>query len=592
MTKKTIITTLSFILILSAHPAHAQNKKAAKRNHLQESREATTAIDKVVQRCGYGQAGAPGLSVIVIRDGKVLGQRSYGLANEEEKAIITTRTNFRIASVSKQFTAMAIMILKERGKLNFESKISEFFPEFPVYGKDITLRQLLNHTSGLRNYEDYIPGDQHSQITDTDVLRILESETSGYFLPGKGYQYSNSGYILLALIVEKVSGQDFSKFLKENIFQPIGMSSSLVFEDKNQQILNRAFGYSLVAGEYQRADQSITSGTYGDGGIYSSVADLFKWDQALYTSKLVSAASLAEAFTPGSYGDGQHSDYGFGWSIDVVKGYVKFSHEGATIGFRSYIMRLPEQKFSVIVLMNLNDGDPVRVANGIARIYYPHIAVEQPAVAKLNPNVLRGYTGFFEARGGISYFKPTVKGLRWIGVTSTPIDLLPQADGKFFYADPDLNPDGAYRLSFHLDAQGKVNGFNFEVNGRADFQGTFLCPLTNEIDHSQENDPPVKTITNILNALAKGGQAVKEVTGITDGLRSDLLNSPQTNLTGLRSIIYLSQADVSSRMIERHGAKVASICFYKMSLSKGSQLVLTYLTKDGLVTDEDVVDEP
>lgn len=559
---------------------------------LAQSKQATL-IDKVVHRCGYGQRDTPGLSVIVIRDGKVLGQRSYGLADMEKNIPVTALTNFRIASLSKQFTAMAIQILKERGKLSYDSRLAEFFPEFPEYGRNITIRQLLNHTSGLKNYENEIPSHQPVQITDADVLSILERQTSGYFAPGKGYQYSNSGYIILALIIEKVSGQTFARFLQENIFKPAGMSSSVVYTGSTQQIPHRAYGYTKGKDGYQRTDQSATSATYGDGGIYSSTTDMAKWDQVLYTSKLISSSAISEAFTPGSYGDGQHSDYGFGWSIDMVRGYRKISHEGATIGSRSYILRLPEQHFSVIVLMNVNDGDPGRVANGIARAYFPKLVAEQPVMAKVNQKALNNYTGFFEVRGGINYFTTTKEGLRWIGITSTPIDLLPQADGKFFYADADLNPEGNYRIAFLTDDKGQVSGFNFEVNGKPDFHGKFLCgPLNTSIKHQDNNIPSIHSITEILHAMAKSGEAMQKVTRVTSNLRKDLQNNPQQDLVNFKSLTYVSQVDITSSSVKRHGSNIARICFYKISWAREIQLLLIYLTDDGLVADEDIAAYP
>ncbi len=313
----------------------------------------------------YSAPGAPGASVIVIRDGKPIYKHAYGLADVEAHVAATSLTNYRLASVTKQFTAMAIMILAERKRLSFDDPITKFLP----YGKDITIRHLLTHTSGLRAYEELIPPGRTTQLKDIDVLDLLKGQTSTYFAPGSEWRYSNTGYAFLALIVEKASGMGFAEFLKKNIFEPLGMNATVAFEEGISTVRNRAYGYTERAGGFERTDQSLTSAVLGDGGIYSSVEDLFQWDQALYTSRLVRQSTLQQAFTPAVLTSGKKTTYGFGWEIGECRGTRTVRHSGDTMGFRTHIMRIPDKRFSVIVLINRNGANPGKIAEQIADLY-------------------------------------------------------------------------------------------------------------------------------------------------------------------------------------------------------------------------------
>jgi CubicO group peptidase (beta-lactamase class C family) len=313
----------------------------------------------------YDLPDGPGASVIVIKDGRVLYKKAYGLADVEGKVRATTRTNYRLASVTKQFTAMSILILAERKQLTLDGRLSDFFPDFPAYGRSITIRQLLSHTSGLIAYEDLIPRGTTVPVKDMDVLHLLKQQTETYFPPGSRFRYSNSGYALLALIVEAVSRVSFAQFLKKNIFQPLGMKNTVALEEGVSTVKDRAYGYTGRSNGYKKTDQSLTSSVLGDGGIYSSVEDLYKWDQALYTTKLVGSDTLKQAFSRSVSIDG-HSGYGFGWYIREHLGLELISHGGDTIGFKTVIERFPEMHFTVIILINRNDGDPSGIARKIA----------------------------------------------------------------------------------------------------------------------------------------------------------------------------------------------------------------------------------
>src|ERR1035437_5809886 len=313
--------------------------------------------------------GSPGASVMIIQGGKVVLAKGYGLANLEERIPCGTNTNFRLASVTKQFTAMAVMILAERKKLSLDERLTDFFPEFPAYGNPITLRHLLTHTSGVMDYEDVIPKGTGIPVLDRDVLRLLMQQDKTYFPPGTKYRYSNSAYALLALIVEARSDNNFAWFLKENIFRPLRMSSTLAYEQGLSGVPSRAYGYSPDAGGFKRTDQSLTSSVLGDGGIYSSVADLYQWDQALYTDKLVSRKMLKLAFTPGPATEHPDTGYGFGWFIGQYRGLREVWHSGNSLGFTTRIARFPDKKFTVIILTNRNEAPIAEFPHRIADWY-------------------------------------------------------------------------------------------------------------------------------------------------------------------------------------------------------------------------------
>ncbi len=302
----------------------------------------------------YNNPHLPGAAVMVIKNGKVVFSKGYGLANVEENIPVTDSTNFRLASVTKQFTAMCILQLIEKGKLDFQTKLKSIFPNLPDFTNKITIKNLLQHTSGLLDYASLIPDTATVQVKDKDVLRMIMDTDSLYFQPGEQHKYSNTGYAILSLVVEKISGMPFREYLQKNIFRPLGMHNTLAYEKGINTIPNRAFGYTIKKDTVIRTDQSITSAVLGDGGIYSNLKDLYKWDQALYTGKLISPELLQQAFTRGTLNNGRKFDYGYGWRIESYRDKYVVYHTGSTEGFRNIIYRVPSRKFSIIILTNRN----------------------------------------------------------------------------------------------------------------------------------------------------------------------------------------------------------------------------------------------
>ena len=339
---------------------------------------------------GIATEKTPGFAVLVKKDGRIVFERGYGVKELRTGERIDTKTNFRLASMTKQFTAMAAMLLVHDKRLKYETAVGEVFPEFPEYGSKITLQQLLNHTSGLPDYEDLMDTVEKSkgkawspekQIQDVEVLELLEKESKGKFAPGTKWEYSNSGYVLLGLIVARISGKAYGEFLHERIFTPLRMADTIVYEKGRNNAPNRAYGHSKAESGFNETDQSSTSATLGDGGVYSSVEDLSKWDDALQNHTLLGAEEMKAALEPVKFdgarkavlpGDapaalrGVPIEYGFGWFLDPYKGHERMWHYGDTMGFKTAIQRFTKDGLTVIVLCNRTDLDPGALAIRVA----------------------------------------------------------------------------------------------------------------------------------------------------------------------------------------------------------------------------------
>ena len=339
----------------------------------------------------------PGLAALVKDRGRILFEKGYGVRELSSHARIDPQTNFRLASCTKQFTAMAIMLLVHDGKLQYEDHLTDFFPDFPAYGRAITIRHLLTHTAGLPDYETLMEQEEKAkgpiwsaqhQIQDTEVLSLLEKQAAGKFAPGTSWDYSNSGYVVLGLIIAKVAGMSYREFLYQKIFSSVGMSHTVVYQKGVNEVSRRALGHSKVKDALVETDQSATSATLGDGGIYSSVVDLAKWDEALQKHTLLSEKEMLPALTPVSLADGsephwpKHGDsdnlapgkpvsYGYGWFLDPYKGRSRMWHSGSTMGFRTVIQRFPPDSLTIIVLSNRTDLDPRALSEKIATQLLP-----------------------------------------------------------------------------------------------------------------------------------------------------------------------------------------------------------------------------
>jgi len=348
------------------------------------------AIDRLMS--AY-QGNVPGASVLVIRDGNIIFRRSYGMADLEHHVAATPATNYRLASVTKQFTAASILLLAQEKRLSLDDPLRKWLPSLPTATAPITLRQLLTHTSGLIDYEEVMPADTSRQLHDSDVLHLLEAQNRTYFKPGTQYRYSDSGYSLLSLVVARASGTDFASFLKTRIFLPLGMTNTVAYEEGVSSVANRAYGYSQVATEraalaapgepsWTRTDQSLTSAVLGDGGIYSSVDDLARWDKALYGSAPLTQEYPRVAFAPATQTDDPNVAYGLGWRITGETVW----HSGETLGFRNVIVRFPKRRFTVVILTNRNDPEPYTTALAVAKLFIPEADAKRASQVVVGPD--------------------------------------------------------------------------------------------------------------------------------------------------------------------------------------------------------------
>jgi len=298
--------------------------------------------------------------ILVSAGGKKVYEGCYGKANLQTNADFTATTPCYLASVSKQFTAMAIMMLREQKLLNYDDPVTKYFPELSPYAYDVTIRHLLNHTSGIVNYENL--GIDGPGLSNSKVFDRLVKEKFLRFTPGDKYEYSNSGYVLLAMIVAKVSGMSFAEFIGKYIFTPLGMKISFIL-DSSTAHKSRATGY----GKFGEVSDNVGF-TVGDGGICSTVDDLDRWDVALYGDQLISQAALHEAFSPAVLNNGTTAPYGFGWMLKIENNDPVAYHTGGSGGFRTYIGRNLKKHISIIILTNIENSPRTEISHAIANI--------------------------------------------------------------------------------------------------------------------------------------------------------------------------------------------------------------------------------
>jgi len=430
----------------------------------------------------WTQGRTPGAAVLVVQDGKIVHKKGYGLADIAANTPIAPNTAFDLGSISKPFTAMAIMMLVERGKLRYGDPLSRFFPEFSSsYARKITIWHLLHHTHGFPDYEglfvksgmidkDYPRPSKGKtegfEPTIRDTLRLLAQQKELRFAPGDKYEYGGSGYVLLALIIEKVSGKPYPRFLRENIFQPLGMNSTLVYDETRPEVKNKAVSYARVGERYKDIDYTPLNLIYGDGNLNSTVEDLYKWDQALYTERLLRAGTLEQAFTPGNLNDGTETGYGSGWLVRNAPGLRRIAHGGSWVGFRNLMVRYPDQRFTIIVLSNFAEFDRETLVYKIARIYLAD-QIALPSAVKVAPEALRKYVGRYmlcewvpagatDCGGRLdpgAYFDVTLeRGALWVKPSNREkVRLMPESGVKFFV-------DGVEdaQFTFNKNAHGDV----------------------------------------------------------------------------------------------------------------------------------------
>ena len=354
----TVLLTFTLFSIASAQtPAASAQSDIASR------------VDQLFSR--FDRPDSPGCALGVIKDGKLIYKKGYGMANLEHDIPVSPATVFNVASASTQFTAMSVLLLARQGKLRLDDDIRKYLPELPAYQAAITIRQLIHHTGGVRDRADLmaIAGRDADEIyKEDDIIELLARQKETNFKPGSRRLFSNSGYALLAAIVKRASGKSLRQFANENIFNPLGMNNT-GFQDEGAMIVkNRATDYLFNnEGSFQMKASNVSS--VGDGGLLTTVEDLFLWDQNFYQDKLGGPDSINQFLTPAPLDDGEKTNYAFGLVVDNYKGLKTVTVGGDFSGYRAELLRFPDQKFSVICLCNFNRVGPNSIARQVADIY-------------------------------------------------------------------------------------------------------------------------------------------------------------------------------------------------------------------------------
>jgi CubicO group peptidase (beta-lactamase class C family) len=344
------------------------------------------AVDDYVQSVMKAEK-IPGLSLVIQRDGKVVKSRGYGFANLELQVPASADTIYQSGSVGKQFTAAAVLLLAEDGKLSLDDRLAKFFPDGPPAWHRITIRQLLSHTSGIKDYSDEY--DMRADYTEAKQLAIAKTIPLD-FEPGTQWSYSNTGYLILGILTSKLAGRHWSEFLAERVFTPLGMTTARMISERDI-VLNRADGYELDD-EAEVKNQEWVSpnvNTTGDGALYFSVKDLAAWNDALDAGKFLSPAHFQAWWTPITLANGTTHPYGFGWGIGEQRGHLEIEHGGSWQGFRTSIERFPEQRLNISVLANLASAQPEKMAKTIAGLVEPALRLPDPDAQVPDPDAER-----------------------------------------------------------------------------------------------------------------------------------------------------------------------------------------------------------
>ena len=381
-------------------------------------------------------ADGPGAAVIAVKDGKTVFRKAYGMADLELGVPLSPDSVFRLGSITKQFTAVAVLMLAEEGKLSLSDPITKFLPDYPVQGHVITVEHLLNHTSGIRSYTG-IPGYMNTRIradlTTQELVEAFAREPMD-FAPGERWQYNNSGYVLLGAVIEKASGKKYGDFVAERIFRPLGMKAT-AYGDDGPILPKRASGYSRDGETVVNARYLSMTQPHAAGALVSTVDDLAAWDAALYTEKLLKKASLEKAWTPAVTRDGKPTHYGFGWAVSTLRGSRALEHGGGIFGFSTYGIRLPDERVYVAVLAN-TDGpkaDPGMLGKKVAALLVGKPFPAQVPVP-VDPKVLSRWSGVYR-------FDPqttrtvTVEGGKIYSQRSggPRLEVKPASDTEFFF---------------------------------------------------------------------------------------------------------------------------------------------------------------
>ncbi len=393
----------------------------------------------------------PGAAVIAVKDGQVVFRKGYGMANLELGVAIEPDMIFRIGSITKQFTAVSILMLMEQGKLSLSDEITKFLPDYPTQGYKITIEHLLTHTSGIKSYTglpEWRPL-MRKDLKMTELIALFKDKPME-FAPGAGWNYNNSAYVLLGAIIEKITGQSYGDFVEKNIFAPLGMKQSF-YDNTARVIPRRAAGYSRGQGGFVNAEYLSMSHPHAAGSLMSTVDDLAKWDAALYTEKLVKQDSLKKAWTPFVLNDGKATKYGYGWGVTTLEGERMLTHSGGINGFTCDGVRLPDSKVYVVILTNRDSGVGPLTPKIAAMVAGKPL--RDPVATKFAPATLDKYVGVYQLNEKADVTVTREGESLFVQRPNAPKqEILPISETEFF---PKAQP--AARIRFKLQESGAIS---------------------------------------------------------------------------------------------------------------------------------------
>lgn len=425
-------------------------------------------VDALFKEWNFEQS--PGCALAVIKDGEIIYKKGYGTADLEHDVPITPATVFYIGSVSKQFVTMSILLLVEEGKINLDDAVQTYLPDFPTYEKEVTIRNLIHHTSGIRDYLTLwsLAGNNYlDHIDETAVYRMITRQKELNFLPGEQYLYSNSCYFMLSMIIEKASGKSLKEYAQNNIFKPLGMQNSHFHDDYFHIIRDRAFSYFYDENRFNNLIMRFD--LVGSGGLYTSVEDLYLWDQNFYQNELGNSTQklIENMHQEGILNNGESAGYAFALVNGEYRGLKTVSHGGALAGYRAQLMRFPDQNFSVVILSNLASFRPTYMAQNVAEVFLEDDMEpkeedsssenqDDEEAESYHPGSLKEYQGkFYSDELDVNYLLSIIDGkLSASAGNNNTWALEPRENDKF---------SAWFTLNFERDASGSISGFSVDA---------------------------------------------------------------------------------------------------------------------------------
>ncbi|HEX8289075.1 MAG TPA: serine hydrolase [Pyrinomonadaceae bacterium] len=464
----------AFLFINGFTSANISGQQHLTANFTPSETEATKKVDVFLAQ--WDKNDMPGCSVGAVKEGKIVYKRAFGMANLDYDVPNTTSTLFNLASVSKPFTAMSVALLAQQGKLSLDDDIRKYVPEMPKYDETITIRHLIHHTSGIREYQALVLFGglgADNAYSDKEILNMLARQKNISFKPGSKYQYSNSNYHLLGIIVARVSGKSLRAFAEENIFKPLGMKNTLYFDNRFEVVKNRATGYNVGPDKSIRARSSLFD-LVGGGGVLTTVEDLYLWTENYYEPKVGNKELIQLLTTPGTLSSGEKMTYAFGVWRHEYKGLPVIEHSGNMFGFRAKIFSFPEQKFTAIALCNNMAILPSAIVNKLSDIYLEgqlksevpnqKKAAESlpPAVTLTEKEALR-YPGIYASKESGTVFRLSFENGKLInsGLLQYKALLVPIAENRFVM----VADNNKFELIPKLSVTGAVSEIKIIRNG-------------------------------------------------------------------------------------------------------------------------------